>query len=234
MKNILSKITFNHVKHYSFVALIIIGICIILAPWFNAWRFNNVQKQLIRFWSSDAAAFAVSSMKASANAWSVSSAVMGAGSEYYVWEEDTNPAIDLASLVGIMEGLLIIDKINLRVPILGRYTIDNLNVSICSVLEANRMGQPGNYVLAGHNSRIYGRHFSRLKELSVGDIIIVENKQEQFSYQITDTFSVAPTEVWVMENDGEKRLITLITCCYLTQPPGRFIARGEIVDVIDN
>ena len=226
MKNILSKITLAHVKHYSIVALIIVGICIILAPWISAWRFNYVQKQLIRLWSSDA----VTGMATSGNAWSVSSAVVGPGSEYYVWEEDTNPSIDLASIVGIVDGLLIIDKVGLRVPILSRYTIDNLNISICTVLEANRMGQPGNYVLAGHNSRIYGRHFNRLKELSVGDTIVVENKHEQFSYLITETFSVAPTEVWVMENDGEKSIITLITCCYLTQPPGRLVVRGEIVD----
>jgi len=129
-----------------------------------------------------------------------------------------------------MDGILTIDKIRLEVPIINKYSIENLNISICSVVAANNMGQAGNYVLAGHKSRIRGRHFSRLLELKVGDRIVTQSKEAKYTYKVTDVFSVTPLDTWVMANDGDKKIITLITCDYTKNPIGRLIVRGELIE----
>jgi sortase A len=114
------------------------------------------------------------------------------------------------------------------VPIINKYTVNNLNVSVCTVIAKNKMGQAGNYVLAGHRSRVRGRHFNRIIELEPGDLIITENKEAKYTYQVTDVFLITPDETWVMSNDGDRKLITLITCDYRMEPTGRLIVRGEL------
>lgn len=208
------------------VFLIVIGASIALWPWYSALHFDKMQKNMLDTWYNTS----VFKRDFTRAGWQRSLAVVGNDAANEVWEENTNPAIDINYVVNNMDGILTINKISLVVPIIGRYTIDNLSISICSVIEKNKMGQAGNYVLAGHKSRIRGRHFSRLLELSVGDLVITENKEAKYTYKVTSVFTVTPTDAWAMENDGDKKLITLITCDYRTNPIGRLIVRGELVD----
>ena len=208
------------------VIIIIIGICIALRPWYIAWRFDRMQKSLLDAWNNTSEFHEDTSQAG----WRHSVAVVGGDADNDIWEEDTNPHVDMNYIINNMDGILTIAKINLSVPIINKYTIDNLNVSICSVIETRKMGQEGNYVLAGHKSRIRGRHFSRLLELKTGDIIVTENKEVKYTYLVKDVFTVTPLDLWVMDNDGDKKLITLITCDYRTDPIGRLIVRGELIN----
>ena len=210
------------------LVLIAIGTLMILRPWYDAWRFDRMQREIMRQWQSSAPYVSIENNDA-VFAWTTSSTALGGFDSNAVWEEDINPEIDLQRLAGIVEGIISIERINMTAPILSEYSVENLNISICSVIRGNNMGRPGNYVLAGHNSRIRGRHFNRLFELSPGDIITVENRYSLYTYEVTDVFTVTPFDVWVMSNDGDRKLITLITCDYRTNPMGRFIVRGELV-----
>jgi sortase A len=145
-----------------------------------------------------------------------------------VWEEDTSPRFTADYVLENMDGVITIEKIDLKAVILKPASKYNLDISICSVNDTGKIGAPGNFVLAGHYSRIYGRHFNRLKEVAIGDIIKVNDGYNEYNYCITEMFSVEPTDVWVIEDDGERRLITLITCDYATKPINRWIVRGEI------
>jgi len=206
--------------------LIIIGVYIILRPWYLAWRFDKTQKSMLDTWAISSV-FNADTRRAG---WQRSIAVVGGDAVNEVWEEDTNPRIDAYYVVNNMDGVLTINKIGLTAPIISKYTIANLDISICSIIEKNKMGQVGNYVLAGHKSRIRGRHFSRLIEVTVGDLVVTENKVAKYTYQVTDVYTVTPSDVWVMENDGDEKIITLITCDYRTDPIGRLIVRGKLID----
>ena len=206
------------------VALIVIGLCIALRPSYLAWRFSRMQAQMLDAWHATSE-FTGGDNRAG---WGSSIAIVG-GNADDIWAEDTNPKIDLNYIINNMDGTLLIPKINLNMPIINKYTIKNLNIAPCTVIEKNKMGQKGNYVLAGHRSRIRGRHFSRIIELNPGDLIITENKEARYTYQVTDNFLVMPEDTWVMDNDGDKKLITLITCDYRMQPTGRLIIRGELI-----
>ncbi|MCL1974910.1 MAG: class D sortase [Firmicutes bacterium] len=221
IKKLLSK----KITKYIAVVLIFIGLYLVFRPSYIAWRFNKVQDNMLATWKSTSE-FHKETEHAT---WHSSVAVVGEIVDD-VWEEDTNPSIDLDYIINNMDGIISIEKINLYVPIINRYTINNLNISVCSVIEKNRMGQIGNYVIAGHRSRIRGRHFNRLIELKADDLIITENKEAKYTYKVTDVFLVSPDDIWVMKNDGNKKIITLITCDYRTTPTGRLIVRGELIN----
>ena len=193
--------------------IIITGICIMLYPQMRAWRFDRIHRQTLRNWTSFEPEVNSSGQYISGSGWPVSTVVVGEFiNDSGVWDENTDPEFDSRYMLNQMVGILTIEKLELRSAILAPATKINLDISICSVLDSREMGQAGNFVLAGHLSRIYGRHFSRLKELRAGDIITVENKHNTFNYTVTEMFSVKPTEVWVMDNDDTKKTITLITC----------------------
>jgi len=206
------------------IALIVIGIGIALRPGYLAWRFDWMQRQMLSSWQNTIMF----------NADKTVTPVGDDGSD--VWEEDIYPDVDVNYVVHNMDGTITIPKIKLRMPIINKYTVSNLNIAPCTVIAGRKMGQIGNYVLAGHRSRVRGRHFNRIIELDAGDIIITENKTSRYTYQVTDNLLVTPEDTWVMNNVDDKKLITLITCDYRTDPTGRLIIRGELIgsEPIDN
>ena len=138
------------------------------------------------------------------------------------------PVIDLTKE---MEGLLIIDKIRLRVPILPGITKRNLDLAVASVEKTGKPGQEGNYVIAGHNSRTYGLLFNRLDELTIGDKIVVQCKDSTYTYKVTESVIVQPDEVQILLPEGNKKQITLVTCDYsVPKPYLRLIVKGELIE----
>lgn len=71
-------------------------------------------------------------------------------------------------------------------------------------------GQPGNASIAGHRTT-YGAPFHRIDELEVDDEIIVTTVQGRFLYQVIGQEIVSPTQVDVIEDQGDDRL-TLTSC----------------------
>lgn len=143
------------------------------------------------------------------------------------WEEDINAPFNASYVLENMEGIIEIDKINLRYPILRGATKYNLNFAICTVTGSPKMGEYGNYCLAGHKSRIYGRQFNRLMELQKGDTISLYNGVNGFNYVIVLTMKVEPDDTWVLDDVPGKKILTLITCDYTVKPTGRFIVKCE-------
>ncbi len=71
-------------------------------------------------------------------------------------------------------------------------------------------GQAGNMVFSAHND-IYGEIFRRLDELAPGDEIQIYTASQIFTYVVTRTRFVEPTEVSVMDPTAHPSL-TLISC----------------------
>jgi sortase A len=141
-------------------------------------------------------------------------------------DKQPTPVIDLTKE---MEGLLIIDKINLKVPILTGLSKRNLDLAVASVENTGKPGEEGNYIVAGHNSRTYGLLFNRLDELTLGDEIVVQCKDSSYTYEVTESVVVQPEEVQILLPEGGKKQITLVTCDYSTPKPYlRLIVKGEL------
>lgn len=128
------------------------------------------------------------------------------------------------------EGLLMIDKIDFMQPILHGATVSHLNTTVASVENTGKVGEVGNYAVAGHRNRTYGRNFNRLDEIAIGDKIQVDNGTEVFEYTVTEKLYVQPEEVQVLDPNGVDKEITLITCHPMVNPTHRIIVKGKIME----
>lgn len=79
-------------------------------------------------------------------------------------------------------------------------------------------GEVGNFVVSGHRTT-YAAPFNRIDELRRGDPIVVDAREARYTYEVTGTKIVEPTEVDVIEpvpghpgKKAEKAVITLSTC----------------------
>ena len=82
-------------------------------------------------------------------------------------------------------------------------------------------GQKGNVVISGHRTT-YGAPFYRLDELAVGDKITLVDLTDTYTYKVTETKIVKPTDLTVVVPSTDSRL-TLTTC----HP--RFSARQRLI-----
>lgn len=99
-------------------------------------------------------------------------------------------------------------------------------------------GGVGNFAVAGHGGR--GDPFSRMKELEVGDAIVVETRAAIYTYALTHDpgeTTVLDTDTWVIqpvpgrpETKPVEALVTLTTGGDLFRSPRRTIAFGTLVN----
>ncbi|MEG6523110.1 class D sortase [Desulfotomaculum sp. 1211_IL3151] len=125
-----------------------------------------------------------------------------------------------------MEGMLKIERIALELPILKSATARNLDISIAHVENTGKMGEPGNYAIAGHRSHTYGRNFNRLDEVNVEDQLEVTDGKNTHTYTVTQKLYVDPTEIHVLNSNKDRKEITLITCHPMINPTHRLIIKG--------
>jgi sortase A len=95
-------------------------------------------------------------------------------------------------------------------------------------------GQVGNFVLSGHRTT-YAAPFNRIGELRRGDEIVIEAREARYTYNVTRTRVVEPTEVDVIApvpgqpgREPTKALITLSTCHPEYSAAQRLIVFGKL------
>jgi sortase A len=93
-------------------------------------------------------------------------------------------------------------------------------------------GQDGTFGVSGHRTT-YGAPFYRLNELAKGDTITVVTKEAIYTYTVTRTAIVRPTDVQVLDDvegpDGKpKATITLTTCHPRYSARQRLVVFGDL------
>lgn len=222
--------------------IILVGVLIVAYPWLRAAYFEYRKNMVLDQWEQAVAAGQMEKPQSTPvplpTAPEPESNPLPSPPDLQlvddVWEEDTNVPFDSAYVLENMEGILTIDKINLNYPILRGATKYHLDLTICSVAGSPEIGKEGNYCLAGHRSRIYGRQFNRLTELRDRDIVSLNDGVNRYDYAVVQTMLVSPEDTWVLDDVAGQRILTLITCDYTTKPTGRFIVKCEPVAVYPN
>lgn len=156
-----------------------------------------------------------------------------------------NIVIDPAGGTAVSEeSRLIIPKINVDVPAI--YDVGNDHASQMKAMEggvahfaipgaSSRPGEIGNTVLSGHSSNDlfdpgdYKFIFAQLEKLKVGDTVYANYKGVRYTYVITGTEVVKPTEVSKLVYDTDKPIMTLITCTPLGTSRDRLLVTAEQV-----
>lgn len=129
-----------------------------------------------------------------------------------------------------IEGMLIIDKIDLNLPILIGSTKDNMRKSATSIENTGKLGQMGNYGIAGHRNRTYGSIFNRLDEVYVGDNLKLDDGKTQYNYEVVEKLYVKPEETWVLSSSMPSKEVTLITCHPQGNSTHRLVIKGRILE----
>lgn len=141
---------------------------------------------------------------------------------------------------------LIIPRITVDVPIIWdavASSTDSLNAAMnkgvawFNVSQAHsRPGEKGNFALSGHSSNDFFDNgdykfiFAPLERLQVGDPIYVNYQQKRYTYRVTTTKVVKPTDVSALATDNSKPVITLITCTPLGTATNRLLVFADQVD----
>ncbi|WP_113930672.1 class D sortase [Bacillus sp. P14.5] len=127
-----------------------------------------------------------------------------------------------------MLGIITIDKINVKLPILESASQYHLKYGAGHLSGTVLPGQKGNSAIAAHRSREYGKMFNRLNEISEGDTITVKTRDGSYTYKVTETKIVKPEDLSVLNHTSNETL-TLITCDTPENPVNRLIIKAEMI-----
>jgi sortase A len=103
-----------------------------------------------------------------------------------------------------------IPKISLNAPVVMGDNWEQLKKGIGQHLNTASPGENGNMVVSAHND-IFGELFRDLDKLEPGDEVIVITQDRSYTYIVTGTQIVNPTDVQVMDQT-ENATLTMISC----------------------
>ncbi|ANS76797.1 hypothetical protein AWM70_21255 [Paenibacillus yonginensis] len=214
--------------------LILVGVLLILFPMGRESYYDWKQDQLLRQMEGPADLSAQSSNaeheKLLLNSFNRLNRLLDEGED----ESDVSPAGNVdAKLLEDQNalGIITIDKIDVKLPILEGATKKNMKYAAAHLTETAPLGQNGNAAIAAHRAHTKGRLFNRLNEITAGDKIEIKLRNGQTeTYTVYDISIVEPTEVSVLEGSDQERTLTLITCDPLVNPTHRLIVKARLDD----
>ena len=122
-------------------------------------------------------------------------------------EKASRPSFE-EGVIGIIE----IESINVKYPIIEGADQEALNKGIGHLTETAMIGEKGNCVLCGHNGSRSGEFFTKLNMVAVGDLVrIMDERGDYHTYKVANTRVVGPRENSIKDTDGTEKL-TLFTC----------------------
>ena len=122
---------------------------------------------------------------------------------------NTTPAPPPAP-AGSAVAVIKIPKLGVEKAVVSGTDVNDLKKGPGHYLNTPLPGQPGNAAIAGHRTT-YGAPFGAINELVKGDPIQVATRQGRFTYRVTETKIVDPSDVSVLRTTKDNRL-TLTTC----------------------
>lgn len=141
------------------------------------------------------------------------------------------------------EPRLIIPKLNIDVPVAFGISTSEVNAAMnqgvaqFSIPGANALpGQVGNLVISGHSagdiysSNPYKFIFSGLERLENGDLIYINYNSTRYTYQMTSSNVVEPSDVAALVYETNKPILTLITCTPLGTSRYRLLITAEQIN----
>jgi sortase A len=136
------------------------------------------------------------------------------------------PPVNLEGLIGLIE----IPRLGLSSIVVEGTTDRVLRRAVGHISGTALPGEEGNVGLSGHRDTF----FRQLRNIQLEDRITLTTPQGGYQYTVVSTQIVDPSDVTVLDPDGESELLTLVTCypfSYVGPAPQRFIVRAEKVDL---
>lgn len=211
-------------------SLVIVGILILLYPKANEWNDNRQQNKLMEEWEE--ASYDVIPQEQAQEQYEQLTDLFNEELTAATAQPTSTPteAPTAAPTVQKIASIatLKIDKIKLKLPVVEGATQKNMKSATAHLKETTAIGEVGNAAIAGHRMRSKGRLFNRLGEIEVGDKIVVETKEQTYTYTVYKVSIVEPTDVSVLNYNNKDKLLTLITCDPIVNPTHRLIIHAKM------
>lgn len=119
-----------------------------------------------------------------------------------------------------------IPSINVDAPVVQGDGWEQLKKGVGQHIGSANPGEKGNVVLSAHND-IFGEIFRDLDQLKPGDSIILYTSQRAYTYLVTSTKIVEPTQVEFLDSTSQP-IVTLISCYPYMVDNQRIVVIGRL------
>jgi sortase A len=143
-----------------------------------------------------------------------------------LWSEARKQAYleSLQNDPGAAIALLRIDRLDIETPVFDAVNELNLNRGVARIEGTATLSEIDNLGIAGHRDSF----FRPLKDIEIGDDIVLQSPLGEVNYQVVETLIVDPEEIWVLD-PADAATLTLVTCYpfyFVGNAPERFIVRA--------
>lgn len=200
--------------------MLIIGIIIIMIPWFVQKRTQDTQDNLQTEYEKivEENKQSEEKYKEPEKQQKMDYTVADFSIEREEPEESREPEATDTEVGKILDrqqiiGKIYCKKINIEFIVVEGAQRDNIRASIGHITGTAGMGGEGNCVLAGHRGGYYGEFFKNIHLLENGDkVVLTDIYDRKYIYEVYDQFIVDPTELWVCEKVKGENTLTLLSC----------------------
>ncbi|MBB6170346.1 sortase A [Nocardiopsis mwathae] len=150
------------------------------------------------------------------------------------WGEPRGP--DSEPLPGSANARMYIPDLDLQWVVVNGVSQEDIKYSPGHYTGNAEAGEKGNYAVAGHRTPGIFWDLDLLKD---GDTIVLEDRENFYTYEVVEDKVVTPDEVWVVDadpfdesnnDDPQRALLTLTTCAPKLSNSHRLIVWAELSD----
>jgi len=124
-------------------------------------------------------------------------------------------------------GILTIDSIDLRLPIMEGVDEPELRIAPGRVPQTAVVGEIGNAVIAGHRNFTFGSMFNRLGEVEVGNMMEFQAMSgEVMAFEVFEILVITPCDQIAFIQPQNEAIITLYTCTPIREATHRLLVRA--------
>lgn len=123
-------------------------------------------------------------------------------------------------------GGVAIPSVSIDLPIFKGVSNEALLYGAGTISPSQQMGE-GNYALASHRTDRQDLLFTSLDQVETGAVVYLTNLKTIYTYRVYRKDRIQPTQVEVLDDVPNKKILTLITCGELTGET-RIVVQGEL------
>ena len=124
------------------------------------------------------------------------------------------------------EAVIRISSLGLEVPVFPGATEASMTRGAGRIVGSPRFGEPGNVSVSSHRDG----YFRKLRDIRVGDEIVVDTRAASYRYVVEDIRVTDPADTVVLW-PGDVPELTLVTCYpfdFIGRAPQRYVVRAEL------
>ena len=128
-------------------------------------------------------------------------------------------------------GVLTIDSIDLRLPIMEGVDEPELRIAPGRVPQTAEVGEIGNAVIAGHRNFTFGSMFNRLGEVEIGNVMEFQAMNGVvMTFEVFEILEITPDNQIAFIQPQYESIITLYTCTPIREATYRLLIRARKIE----